>query len=402
MRRYRRVWMDSVRNPFAPGAGNPPPELAGRAVVLRDIHVALQRVAAGRPAQSLIMVGLRGVGKTVLLVRIAELAKAHGYRTLAAEAHEGKRLAALLVPGLRAALIAFSTMEAARETARRAMRVLKSFLNVVSLKTSDFEVGLTIEAEAGAADSGDLEADLPALLVSVAEAAKAAGKPMAILLDELQYLTGAEFSALIMAMHRVSQLNLPLVFAGAGLPQIPVLAGESKSYAERMFRFPEVGALSDEDARMAIEKPARQEGAAVDDDALTEILRVTERYPYFLQQWAYDAWNLAADDRITLPDVRAATPVSIGVLDRDFFRVRFERCNASEKRYMRALATLGPGQHRTGDVARRLGLKISSLAPARDRLIRKGMIYAPQHGDVAFTVPLFDAYMMRVMPDGTF
>ena len=391
--------MDSVQNPYAPGAGNPPPELAGRTTVLREMHVALQRVAAGRPAQSLIMVGLRGVGKTVLLVRIAELAQGHGFRTISAEAHEGKKLAELLVPGLRAALIGFCTSEAARDAARRAMRVLKSFLNAISLKMNDFEVGLTIEAEAGAADSGDLETDLPALLVSVGQAARAAEKPVAILLDEMQYLSAGEFSALIMAMHRVSQLNLPVIFAGAGLPQIPALAGDSKSYAERMFHFPEVGALAEEDARLAITKPARQEGADIDDDALDEICRVTERYPYYLQQWAHDAWNLAAGPRITRQDVLNATKISISVLDRDFFRVRFERCNASEKRYLRALAAMGPGAHRSGDVADLLHLKISSLAPARDRLIRKGMIYAPQYGDVAFTVPLFDAYMQRVMPE---
>jgi hypothetical protein len=390
--------VDFVQNPYAPGAGNPPPELAGRHVMLREMHVALQRIAAGRPAQSLIMVGLRGVGKTVLLVRIAELAQGHGYRTLVTEAHEGKKLAELLVPGLRAALISFSTSEAAREAARRAMRVLKSFLNAVSLKMNDFEVGLTIEAEAGAADSGDLETDLPALLVSVGEAAKAAGKPVAILMDEMQYLSADEFSALIMAMHRVSQLNLPVVFAGAGLPQIPALAGNSKSYAERMFRFPEIGALTEEDSRIAIQKPARTEGADIADDALAEICRITERYPYYLQQWAHDAWNLAPGPVITRQDVLDATKTSVAVLDRDFFRVRFERCNASEKRYLRALASMGPGAHRSGDVADRLGLKISSLAPARDRLIRKGMIYAPQYGDVAFTVPLFDAYMLRVMP----
>jgi hypothetical protein len=304
----------------------------------------------------------------------------------------------LLVPGLRTALIGFSTSESARDTARRAMRVLKSFLNAVSLKMNDFEIGLTIEAETGAADSGDLETDLPALLVAVGQAARAAQTPVAILMDEMQYLSSAEFSALIMAMHRVSQLNLPIIFAGAGLPQILALAGDSKSYAERMFRFPEVGALSEEDARIAIAKPARQEGAALDDEAMAEICRITERYPYYLQQWAHDAWNLAAGPSITRQDVLDATKTSIAVLDRDFFRVRFERCNASEKRYLRALASMGPGAHRSGDVADRLGLKISSLAPARDRLIRKGMIYAPQYGDVAFTVPLIDAYMLRVMP----
>lgn len=390
--------MDPVRNPFAPGAGNPPPELAGRLGLLEDIDIALKRVAIGRPAQSAILVGLRGVGKTVLLVRIGAIAEESGYRTLTMEAHDGRSLADLLVPGLRAALVHFSALAAAAETARRGLRVLQGFLKGISLKLHDVEMSLALQAEP-TNESGALENDLPALLVSVGQAAKAAGRPMALLLDEVQYLSSADFSALIMAMHRVNQLNLPLVFAGAGLPQLPALAGDSKTYAERMFQFPQIGALAPQDARAAILKPAQAEGVAVDDDALAEILHITEGYPYFLQQWAHDAWNLAVDDRITRQNVLDATPVAIGVLDRDFFRVRFDRCNASEKRYLRALAALGPGAHRSGQVADRVGAKISSLGPARDKLIRKGMIYAPRYGEVAFTVPLFDAYMKRVMPD---
>ncbi len=387
-------------NPFAPGAGNPPPELAGRLGLLDSVGVGLRRVAMGRPAQSVILVGLRGVGKTVLLVRIGAIAEEAGYRILAMEAHDGRSLASLLVPGLRAALVHFSAVSAAADTARRALRVLKAFLKGISLKVQDVELALSLEEEA-AADNFMLQNDLPALLVSVGQAARAAARPMALLLDELQYLSSAEFSALIMAMHRVSQLNLPLVFAGAGLPQLPALAGDSKTYAERMFQFPQIGALLPTDARLAIEKPVRAEGAEIDQDALEEILRITEGYPYFLQQWAHDAWNLATGGRITRADVLAATPVALGVLDRDFFRVRFDRCNASEKRYLRALAALGPGAHRSGRVAERVGAKPSSLAPARDKLIRKGMIYAPRYGEVAFTVPLFDAYMKRVMPDET-
>lgn len=391
--------MDPVRNPFAPGAGNPPPELAGRASILDGTRIALQRVAIGRPAQSSILVGLRGVGKTVLLVRMNEMAEGQGYRTLPVEAHEGKALPDLITPGLRSILFSLSTVEGAKDKARRGLRVLKSFLSGVTVKVQDLEIGLSIGSEAGSADSGDLEADLPALFVAVGEAARAASSPVALLIDELQYLSAREFSALIMAMHKVSQANLPLVLIGAGLPQILGLAGESKSYAERLFTFPRIGALDEADARTAVAGPAVEEGARIDEAAIAEVLRVTERYPYFLQQWAHDSWNVAKDDLITRADVVAATEIAVRTLDGGFFRVRFDRCTPSEKRYMRALAELGPGAHRSGDVAERLGARTSSFGPTRDKLIRKGMIYSPQHGEIAFTVPLFDAYMRRTMPN---
>lgn len=391
--------MDRVRNPFAPGAGNPPPELAGRAAVLEDVEVALRRLAAARPTQSSILVGLRGVGKTVLLVRIKDIAEARGYKTHSVEAHEGKTLPELITPGLRSILFSLSMVESAKDRARRALRVLKGFLAKVKFNINDLEIGLGIEAETGTADSGDLEADLPALFVAIGEAAKAAGQPVALLIDELQYLSETEFSALIMSIHRINQANLPMALVGAGLPQILGLAGESKSYAERLFKFPRIGALAEADAIDAVKKPVSAEGVAIDDDALTEILRVTESYPYFIQQWAHDAWNIANDNRITHGDVVAATEVAIRTLDENFFRVRFDRCTPSEKRYMRALAEFGPGSHRSGDIADMMGLKTTSVGPTRNKLIRKGMIYSPQHGGTAFTVPLFDAYMRRVMPD---
>jgi len=390
--------VDPVRNPYAPGAGNPPPELAGRADVLDQATVALNRVASGRPAQSLILVGLRGVGKTVLLNRIRQSAEGLHYHTIVVEAHEGKSLPELLVPGLRAILLRLSTTEAAKEYARRGLRVLKSFVNSISLKIGDMDVGLGIDPEVGVADSGDLEADLPELILAVAEAAKSASKPVAILIDELQYLEPAEFSAIIMAVHKINQHGLPLILIGAGLPQILGLAGNSKSYAERLFRYPEIGALDRGSAIEAIVNPAEQEGATFEPAAIEEILRLTERYPYFLQQWAYEAWNIADDERISREVVEQATLLSIKELDQSFFKVRFDRCTPSEKRYMRALAELGQGKHRSGDVAEKLGLKSPSVAPTRSALIKKGMIYSPSHGDTAFTVPLFEQYMKRAMP----
>jgi hypothetical protein len=391
--------MDPVRNPFAPGAGNPPPELAGRAQVLEEARIALQRIAARRPAQSLILVGLRGVGKTVLLVRIKDMAEDHAYRTHLVEAHEGKTLPELIVPGLRSILFSLSGVEAGKEKVRQGLRVLKSFVSGLHVKMGDVEFGLGIEADKGAADSGDLEADLPNLLLAVAEAARAGDRPVALLVDELQYLSEKEFSALIMSIHKISQAQLPLTLVGAGLPQILGLAGESKSYAERLFRFPHIGALEPADAEAAIVNPIIAEKARIARKAVAEILRVTDRYPYFIQQWGHDAWNVANVDEITLSDVRAATGVAIKTLDSSFFRVRFDRCTHSEKRYMRALAEFGPGAHRSGDIADRLGLKTTSVGPTRGNLIKKGLIYSPQHGDTAFTVPLFDAYMRRAMPN---
>ena len=260
--------MDPVRNPFAPGAGNPPPELAGRAAILGDIDVAFRRLLLGKPARSSIMVGLRGVGKTVLLVKMQEIAHSMHYKSLSVEAHEGKSLPDLLVPGLRSILFSLSTFEASKQTARRGLRVLKSFLNGLKITAYDVEVGISIDPEIGAAASGKLESDLPALFVSIAEAARFASLPVVILIDELQYFSSEEFSALIMSIHKINQLNLPLIVVGAGLPQIPGLAGESKSYSERLFRFPQVGALSEEEAKEAILKPANSEGVHVEPDAL--------------------------------------------------------------------------------------------------------------------------------------
>lgn len=390
--------MDPVRNPFAPGAGTPPPELAGRKSIIGDIDIALQRIAIARPAQSSIMVGLRGVGKTVLLNKIREIADVKGFKTYLIEAHEGKSLPEMIGPGLKAVLVSLSYMESSKDYARRGLRVLRSFFNGVKVSMGDFDIGINMDAEDGSADSGDLEHDLPHLFLAVAEAARAAKRPVVILIDELQYLKLKEFSALIMSIHRVSQENLPLTLIGAGLPQILALAGESKSYTERLFKYPSIGALTENDAREAIMKPVIAEGAFVSEDALAEILRVTESYPYFLQQWGHDAWNLAKNDVISLQDVHEATPQALATLDENFFKVRFDRCNASEKKYMRALAELGPGTHKSGEIAEQVGQKTTSAAPTRNNLIKKGMIYSPRHGETAFTVPLFDAYMRRTMP----
>jgi hypothetical protein len=389
--------MDPVSNPYVPGAGNPPPELAGRADVLDKIEVALKRCAQNRAVQYPLMVGLRGVGKTVLLVKARSIAEELGYIILDVEAHEGKSLPELLAPGLRKALFTLNLIENAKEKARRGLRVLKSFLGGLKVSFGGVEIG--VDAEVGTADTGDLEADFPELLIAVGEAAAAACRPVAIIIDELQYLSTGEMSALIMAVHRINQRSLPVAVIGAGLPQLLGLFGNSKSYAERLFIYPAIGALATPDAIAAIKNPAQQERVEFQADAIEEVMRLTSRYPYFIQQWAHDSWNAAKGPAITKADVTAATVTSIRNLDESFFKVRFDRCSPGEKKYMRALAELGSGPHRSSDIADRLGLKINSVAPTRNALIKKGMIYSPSYGDTAFTVPLFDEFMRRAMPD---
>jgi GTPase SAR1 family protein len=390
--------MDPIRNPFVPGAGSPPPALAGRGEILEQARITLGRVAAGRASKSLMLVGLRGVGKTVLLNRIQELAEAERYQALLIETPENKRLASLLLPPLRSLLFRLDRQEAVNEHVKRAMRVLKSFAGAVSVKYGDFEVGLDIDPERGSADSGDIEADLADLFLAVAEAAKARQTAVALIIDELQYLTEDELSAVIMALHRVAQKQLPLVLIGAGLPQLVGLAGRSKSYAERLFEYPVVGALSRLDAVRALVEPVRDEGVSFTDAALDEIMRLTEGYPYFLQEWGYQSWNLAADSTIDLDVVDVATREALRRLDQSFFRVRLDRLTPREKVYLRAMAELGPGPHRSGDIAERMGAAVASVAPLRGGLIKKGMIYSPTHGDTAFTVPLFDQFMRRTIP----
>jgi AAA ATPase domain len=390
--------MDQIRNPYAPGAGSPPPELAGRKDVIENVNIALQRLLLNRPSQSPILVGLRGVGKTVLLVKLQSNAENFGLKTINIEAHEGKSLPELIIPGIRKVLFSLSTTANAKDKVRRAFRVLKSFLNSIKVTISDFDVGMSIDSELGTADSGDIEVDLPELIVALGEAALASGNAVVIFIDEMQYLSEKEFSSLIMSIHQVSQKSLPILLIGAGLPQILALAGNSKSYAERLFSYPNIGALSEEDAANAIVAPAKTEGVIIEQAAVNQILKVTKRYPYFLQQWAYECWKVAENDIIKASDVFMAHNNAIATLDDSFFKVRFERCTQSEKKYMRALAGMGSGAFRSGDIANILGMKSTSLAPVRSKLIKKGMIYSPAHGDTEFTVPLFDEYMLRAMP----
>ncbi len=390
--------MDPIRNPYAPGAGTPPPELAGRDEIRRTAHVALERTRIGRPSKSLLMVGLRGVGKTVLLDRIREDAEAGGICTLRIEAPEGRSLPSTLAPQLRIALLKLSNREAAKDLAQRALRGLAGFVGALKVKYQDIEVGLDFDSEPGLADNGDLESDLQQLLEAVCEAARADNTCVGIFVDELQYVKEDELAALITALHRASQRQLPVVMIGAGLPQVRGRMGKAKSYAERLFEFPEIGPLSDQDARLAIAKPATEEGVEIEAAALDAIIYQTRCYPYFLQEWGKHVWDVAEKSPITISNVEIASKQAVATLDESFFLVRFDRLTPSEKRYVRAMAQLGAGPHRSGDIANELERQVSSLAPTRNQLINKGMIWSPSHGDTAFTVPMFDEFMLRIMP----
>lgn len=390
--------MDPASNPFAPGAGAPPPELAGRDELLETVRVTLARVRARRAAKSVLMVGLRGVGKTVLLDRMRDGAEADGIHTLRIEAPESRSLPALLAPELRLALLRLSREERAKAVATRALRGLAGFARALKVQYQDISVGLDFDPEPGLADNGDLEHDLQALLEVAGAAAQAGDTALAMFIDELQYVEEDELAALITGLHRAAQRQLPIVLVGAGLPQLRGRMGRAKSYAERLFDFPEVGPLSEEAAAVAIEKPIRDEGARIEAEAIAAIIDVTQRYAYFLQEWGKHSWDAAEASPITAEDVMAASATAIAALDASFFGVRFDRLTPAEKRYLRAMAELGPGPHRSGDIARTLQRPVTSLAPLRSQLIVKGMIWSPSHGDTGFTVPLFDAFMRRIMP----
>jgi hypothetical protein len=389
-----KVAMDPVTNPYAPGAGSQPPELAGRDDIIQKTKTTLARVKLGRQAKSFMLVGLRGVGKTVLLNKIQSIAEEGGYIAIFLESPEGKSLPELLIPCLRKILFRLDAKEKVNEAVKRGMMVLRSFMSTFKVSWEGFDIG--IDPEPGAADSGDLEADLPDLIEAIGAAAQSRGAAVAIIIDELQYVPEVEFSALIMAMHRVSQKQLPIVLIGAGLPQLVGLAGRSKSYAERLFDYPKVDKLSYEDAAIALKAPAGREGVLFQQDAIDSVIRLTQGYPYFLQEWGYHAWNIAERSPISRRDVELANGTALKNLDESFFRVRFDRLTPREKDYLFAMAALGPGPHRSGDIAASLGVAVESIAPVRSSLIKKGMVFSPAHGDTAFTVPLFDEYLKRV------
>jgi hypothetical protein len=388
--------VDPKLNPYSPGAGSRPPELAGRGDILRACEVALARTARGAAPRGLLLTGLRGVGKTVLLNVIRDQAASERFVVDLIEAPEGSPLAPLIIPSLRKALLRLSTGAKAKDAVDRALRVLKSFQVSANLGGADF--ALKLDPELGVADSGNLELDLPDLFESVGEAAKAEGRGVALLIDEIQYLSAKDLSALIVASHRVVQRQLPLIVMGAGLPSLPGLMGDAKSYAERLYLYPKIGALAYADAVLALTEPASQEGVSFTEEALLQIYETTKGYPYFVQEWGSVLWDLSDGPQITLDDVGKALPEATRRLDESFFQVRLDRVTDAEQKYMRAMAELGRGAYRSGEVAKLLGKNTNSYGPVRDGLIRKGMIYSPKHGVLEFTVPLFDEFMKRTMP----
>lgn len=391
--------MDPIRNPYAPGAGTPPPELAGRDELRETVRIALARVRLGRPAKSVLMVGLRGVGKTVLLDRMRKDAKEAGHQTLFVESLEERSLPAILAPRLRLALLALSTNARARDMAQRGLRALAGFAKALRVTYQDIEVGLDYEPEPGLADNGDLEQDLAELLLAAGAAAGEAETVLSLFIDELQYVDEDGLAALITALHHAAQRQSPVVLVGAGLPQLRARLGRARSYSERLFDFPEVGPLGPDAARRAIEVPAQAEGVTIVDDALQRIIEMTHGYPYFLQEWGKHAWNAADVSPIDLGAVELGSVTATAALDESFFRVRFDRLTPSEKKYLRAMAELGPGPHRSGNIADVLRKRVTSLGLTRSRLIAKGMVWSPSHGDTDFTVPLFDQFMRRIMAD---
>lgn len=390
--------MDPRTSPYAPGAGTQPPKLAGRDSLLEEASIALDRIRDGLTAKSLLMVGLRGVGKTVLLNRIARDAEDRGFETVVLEAPENRSLPGLLAAPLRTALIKMSRRAAVGDAVARALRVLGGFVRSMRIRYHDLELGVDLGNEPGLADSGDLQSDLSDLLRALGEAARNQRTALVLFIDELQYVEKSQLGALIAALHRAAQLQLPITLVGAGLPQLVGHTGAAKSYAERLFVFPIIGRLEVEAARLALEAPAERQGVAYERAALDAIVSCTEGYPYFLQEWGRHCWAAASTSPITSADVETATTTAVAELDAGFFRVRFDRVPPSERRYLRAMAELGSGPHRSGNIAKALEKSSAAVGPTRAKLIERGVIYGPEHGMTAFTVPLFDNYLKRVMP----
>ena len=390
--------MNPLENPFAPGAGVPPPELAGRDDLLDSIHVSAQRTRRKLAARSVLLLGLRGVGKTVVLGRAQERAAEAGLTTVMVEASDRSPLPAQLAGELHGALLRMSRQRRVRALATRALGVLAGFVAALKVKYGDVELGISAPVEPGVADSGDLELDLVALFETLGSAASASDTALFVIVDELQYVPKAELAALCAALHRAAQRRLPILLAGAGLPQIRGQVADAKTYAERLFEFREVGALDEPASEHAVAIPIRAHEVEISPDALAMIVAETKGYPYFLQEWGKHVWDIAERSPIAAGDVTRASDEVTAALDAGFFRARFDRLTPAQKRYLRAMAELGPGPHRSGEIARVLGRKVTALGPTRAQLIGKGMVWSAARGDTAFTVPLFDRFMRRIMP----
>lgn len=387
--------MDPYRNPFAPGAGSRPPELAGRDSILEAARISCGRAMNGKSARSIMLLGLRGTGKTVLLNEIGRNAEEAGLLVSRVESPEGERLARLLYPEMRKVMRSLSGVEAAKSMATRGLKGLRNFASVFNIEVAGVSIGVEAEDEPGLADSGDLQYDLPDLFMLIGKAAQAAGRGWLLLIDEVQYLSESDLRALIVSLHRMAQDGMPVLLVGAGLPQIARLAGEAKSYAERLFLFPAVGPLDPSSAAQAVEKPIVEEEASIAPDALTAIVDRTRGYPFFLQEWASVVWNNAEGPSIKLSDVEESYAETLALLDDGFFKVRIDRLTKAEVQFVKAMAHLGDGPYAMADIAKAMGRTLNSLGPARANIISKGMIYSTDHGYLDFSVPLFAEFMRR-------
>jgi hypothetical protein len=392
--------MDPRRNPYTPNAGARPPVLAGRGDELANFDLLLDRLEAGYTEQSMIITGLRGAGKTVLLGEFRSRAETADWAVVELEVakHDDEAFGRILAREIRRALFAIAPSKRWRAKARRAAAALKSFSVTVGADGA-MTAALDVEALEGTADSGMLDADLSDLLVALGQAAQDHNTGVVFLLDEIQFLSPRQLEAFIAAMHKTVQRTLPVTLVAAGLPQLPEIAGEAKSYAERLFKFPEIGSLSAPDAREAITEPATREGALFEQAAIDQIFQYTEGYPYFIQEFGKAAWELADGPAITLDDVVVAQHDVEEKLDSSFFRVRLDRTTDLERAYLRAMAELGASPQAAGDVAALLDRTSQQCGPTRARLIDKGLLYTPNYGFAAFTVPQFDRYLKRRIPE---
>lgn len=385
--------MESGLNPFSPNAGSRPPELVGRDDVLGDVQTMVERLPRRLSVQSMLLTGIRGVGKTVLLNEIARRCESGVVFPIYLEATDDRTLAEMLAAPLRMTLLKLDRMAKTKEVVRKGMCGLRNFLGKLKVSYGDF--GIELEPMLGLSDSGDLQADLIDLFVAVADAAADNGNGVLLLIDEVQYLSEKELGALVMAMHRLQQLSLPMAMIGAGLPTLPGLTGNAKSYAERLFVFSEIGALSRENSIRAIRVPLSSANVRIEDEAVDFVFERSGGYPYFIQEWGFQLWNFVREEPITLNDARCVDLSVTEKLDRSFFRVRMERLTNAEKTLLFALIEMPGSVYKLTDVAEKMSVNVRALSPRRSSLIEKGMIYSPRTGEIAFTVPLFAEYLLR-------
>lgn len=391
--------MDNINNPYTPNAGASPEVLIGRDDQTDDFKILLKRLARGRSEQSMIITGLRGVGKTVLLNRFVEIATTERWEVVEFEAskHDDSRFRQTMFSQLKAALLRLSPRARWTERGRRAASALSAFAVSVD-QQGTWSMSWDVPPSEGFADHGDLGMDLTDVLVAIGETAREQNTGLVVLIDEVQFLASSQLEALIQSIHKTVQKSLPVTFVGAGLPQIAEMAGDAKSYAERLFKFPKIGSLQGNDARLALVEPAESENAVFTDDAVSLAIEITRGYPYFIQELGYQVWTIAVANRITREDVELAKDAYEAKLDSSFFRVRLDRATPLQTAYMRAMAELGPEPQKAADVARLLGRDSTQLGPTRAELIEMGLLYTPEHGYAAFTVPDFDKFMLRAVP----